>query len=913
MGLLDSEVKFSFLGVLVHFLYLFSVFEIYFKSPILQGLPEVDISHNVPAKRLVLIITDGLQAEKAFHTKYEERTTFLRSILKHNGSWGVSHTRVPTETRVGHVSIAAGTFEDVSAITNGWKTNPKAFDSIINRSSQTWYWGEQGVIDIFKHHSHNINAKTYQEYDFAGKETYKLDRWVFENVERFFKDAKQSEVLTEKLHREKSLFFLHLIGIDTVGHAMKPDSPESLYNVKVVNEGIKNFTNIFESFFDYDGLTSYILTSDHGMTPWGTHGAGLPSETETPFVAWGAGIKGPAYRRNINKDLQSTVWGLEDYERRDIQQIDLTPLMAYLLGTSIPVNSLGQLPLHVLNADEEEKAKGLLLNVRQIQEQYKAHEKNVLKTSFIFHNFSHIGNFNDEEMLLQILQLLDTKQYAGAIEECMTFITQARRGISYYQNYNRFYLCFVVNVGFLGWMFLVTLKILKYHTSMLSSGMASSRFFHSQRFSQLYYGSCLLLGLFLYNRTQTITLTMFSMLPLVMLKFIINELNMVSLKLSYRLSSLLPHILQLMFVVFGVELIVVAFFKRGTLSIIAVFLCALPWFKYLTSTTSMLSTKQFLVHLAWTLLMLGISVFPLFPVVAREENYFPVVAAGFIGTTIGLIYSFLTKNTNSNIIAVLTGFLLVTVVVKMHTVVSINNGDGLPIINQIYSWLSIIVLPMLTFIVDASSIVRVFAMSMSLFSLYLLMAVSYEGIFLLNLILLLTAWIFMEVEFSAQRKNTDTGKQTRFLSNHDIHRSFIFIFFIFLSFFGTGNIASINSFDIPTTYCFQTIFNKTIQGVIIAIKVFIPFCVVTLFFRSLQSLISIPIRGLFLVVLLMTDLMALNFFFLIEDKGSWLDIGQSVSHFIITLVFIVVLVPIYELSFYVSGKVTLADEKSHVH
>ena len=106
-------------GACLHLLYLSSIFYIYFKSPILPGLNSVDTLSKPLAKRLVLFVTDGLRADKLFHRNNVNITHYLRQIIKNEGRWGVSHTRVPTESRVGHVSMMAGTYEDVSAITNG--------------------------------------------------------------------------------------------------------------------------------------------------------------------------------------------------------------------------------------------------------------------------------------------------------------------------------------------------------------------------------------------------------------------------------------------------------------------------------------------------------------------------------------------------------------------------------------------------------------------------------------------------------------------------------------------------------------------------------------------------------------------------------------------------------------------------
>ncbi|CAL1547843.1 unnamed protein product [Lymnaea stagnalis] len=367
-------------GVVVHLVFFYSIFDIYFTSPLVHGMTPLSSGTSVPAKRLVLFVADGLRADKFFEAdKFQKsRALYLRNVIEKHGVWGISHTRVPTESRPGHVALIAGFYEDVSAVAKGWKENPVEFDSVFNESRKTWSWGSPDILPMFAKGASgdhvSINCYSSNLENFAGSDMTRLDTWVFEKVTLFFNSASNNSTLMKLLHADKLVFFLHLLGIDTHGHTHKPHSWAYSYNIELVDAGIKQMVSLIENFYNNDMKTSYVMTSDHGMTDWGSHGAGHPHETLTPFVAWGAGIRPPISTSDCGgtyKDSFCSEWNLDTVKRTDIEQADISPLMSYLIGVPFPVNSVGTLPIDVLSAPEDEKAEALLANAEQILAQFQ--------------------------------------------------------------------------------------------------------------------------------------------------------------------------------------------------------------------------------------------------------------------------------------------------------------------------------------------------------------------------------------------------------------------------------------------------------------------------------------------------------------------------------------------------------------
>lgn len=284
-----------------------------------------------------------------------------------------------------------------------------------------------------------VDAYTYPEEmeDFTLDAT-NLDKWVFDRVEAFFTSASKNETLKAMLHQDKLVFFLHLLGLDTTGHAYRPYSKEYLRNIKVVDAGVKKLNKLIDKFYDNDGKTAWVFTADHGMSDWGSHGDGHPDNTRTPLVAWGAGINKPIKGSWVkgHEDGFSSDWNLDHVQRVDVAQADIAALMTYLVGTEFPVNSVGELPLDYISASKEVKAKAVYANTREILEQYRVKEEKKNSTVLKYTAFKPLSSEGGQPLsarYAEIERLIRSRSYDGAISKCIELTKLGLEGLRYLQ------------------------------------------------------------------------------------------------------------------------------------------------------------------------------------------------------------------------------------------------------------------------------------------------------------------------------------------------------------------------------------------------------------------------------------------------------------------------------------------------
>ncbi|CCD22256.1 mannose-ethanolamine phosphotransferase MCD4 NDAI_0A00980 [Naumovozyma dairenensis CBS 421] len=877
-------------GVLFHLFYLWSIFDIYFISPLVHGMHHFRSTDTPPAKRLFLIVGDGLRADTTFDLithpttgKTEFLAPFIRSLVKTNATYGISHTRMPTESRPGHVAMIAGFYEDVSAVTKGWKENPVDFDSFFNQSTHTYSFGSPDILPMFKDGAsdpNKVDAWMYgHEYEDFTQSSIELDAYVFRHLDSLFKNSTSNVTLDHEIRQEGNVFFLHLLGCDTAGHSYRPYSAEYYDNVKYIDEQVSLLVDKVHDFFG-DEDTAFIFTADHGMSAFGSHGDGHPNNTRTPLVAWGAGLNKPVKNEVPIYDNYTESWGLADIKRNDIKQADITPLMSYLIGANYPANSVGELPLSYIDSNESQKLKALYNNARSILEQYLVKEQEVIESQFIYKEYPKLSDKSHKQYLKEIHHLidliadgeLDLENEAITLTEELMKVTL--EGLQYLTTYNWRFRRTIVTFGFLGWIlysFIIFLKVFiipgtmdHLHTSLLNYS--------------LFFSVGIVLNWILYYQRSPFNFYMYLAFPLFFWSQILTN-NIVlthGIKEFFKGTTTLNKIVSGVSILFIYEGIVYGFFHRWIFTLI---------FNILSFYPLICGLRNNILNLSWIATSVFISTFTLYDAV-KIESLTQINIAGILiamGSLIALfkIYKDITRCT-LNIFCMQIMLIIGMLFFTNKSVISLQARMGLPRDAQIGGWvitlLSLIVMPFLHYTKSSNDYrVRLLSIYLTFAPIFLILTISFESLFYF----LFTAYIVQWIEIESQLKLKESGKQKNWLQV--LRVSIIGFFLLQVAFFGTGNVASISSFSLDSVYRLIPIFDPFPMGALLMLKLIIPYLLLSTGLGILNLKLNIHDYTISTLIISTSDILSLNFFYLLKTEGSWLDIGVTISNYCLAI------------------------------
>lgn len=183
---------------------------------------------------------------------------------------------------------------------------------------------------------------------------------------------------------------------------------------------------------------------------------------------------------------------------------------------------------------------------------------------------------------------------------------------------------------------------------------------------------------------------------------------------------------------------------------------------------------------------------------------------------------------------------------------------------------------------------------------FIILTISFEGLFYFVFCMTLATWVRLEHAIyvytaatrngvvAAKKPGTDAtavveGETYRYrtLSVSDARVALFFFFLLQSAFFSTGNIASISSFSLESVVRLIPVFSPFSQGALLILKILIPFAIISANLGILNRRLEVAPSALFMVVMSISDIMTMNFFYMVRDEGSWLDIGTTISHFCI--------------------------------
>jgi phosphatidylinositol glycan class N len=259
------------------------------------------------------------------------------------------------------------------------------------------------------------------------------------------------------------------------------------------------------------------------------------------------------------------------------------------------------------------------------------------------------------------------------------------------------------------------------------------------------------------------------------------------------------------------------------------------------------------------------------------------------------------------VLSVQLGLVLLSMIVTKSSIGYIQARQGLPLGVLVVGRATLLVsllLPQLHRLYPNSNYIhRLVVIFLQFAPTFIILTISYEGLFYFAFCLCLFSWMRLEhqvylhtnahpdttsatpitpaMDAAATRLDSIKKGDYRSLTLADARIALFFFFFIQSAFFSASNIASVSSFSLDAVYRLIPIFDPFSQGALLMLKLMLPFAFLSSVFGLLNKRLGVAPSALFMVVMAVSDVMTLNFFWLVKDEGSWLDIGTTISHFVI--------------------------------
>lgn len=304
--------------------------EYYLSEEIVQEIfKDVNASSNLclPAKsKVIILLIDALKYEFGVFKPnlsdplpYENKLTIINDLLTSDPERSRIlrfHADPPTTTLQRLKGLTTGslpTFIDIGSNFASPEINEdNIIDQMIHNNLPVVFMGDSTWTDLYP-------RRFMRSYSYPSFDIFDLDTV----------DTKIRKHLPNELRKDDwEVLIAHFLGVDHCGHKHGPLHEEMTRKLTEMDEVIRS---VIEQM---DNETTLLIMGDHGMTISGDHGGDSDDETNALLFA---------YTKN-NKFISN------DYgsDNNSLQQIDLVPTLATILGIPIPYSNLGLINFNIV-------------------------------------------------------------------------------------------------------------------------------------------------------------------------------------------------------------------------------------------------------------------------------------------------------------------------------------------------------------------------------------------------------------------------------------------------------------------------------------------------------------------------------------------------------------------------------------